>query len=343
MEAYQELVRRVLTNGTYNTDQHGLSWVSSFHESYTIDLQDGFPLLTTRKMGDDWWDLIVDQTIWALSGERNIQSLTETSPVQEQKATDNGELPTARGRFWRRYPVPQRKAMLADEAWPTNTSRWVTVENTSRNVRVTFDQVQYIIDRIKEEPKENRLVLTAWHPANGTHSSLPPSDCICIFDTLNGKLNAHLTQLDGSVTYDVPVYLAEYSLLTHIIADEVGLNVGSFGHTIVNASIQCGRGERGKWYKDNLPLVQDTLPDELNSPSEHSYTDVRSALNNKTPETPNQPRRDRVPELLQQLSRTPKQPPSVELANTSLDTLTADDISLQNYESHPRTLFGYRP
>ncbi len=320
MEVYQDLVRRVLETGAYKPNRTAMDTIASFSEHHVIDLADGFPLLTTKQLDGARWESLIHELLWYLSGEEHIRTLREHTGIWDAWADDDGRLDTAYGRFWRRYPIPE--AGLPGESWVDADHRWVNDEEA------TFDQIAYVIDGLKENPNSRRHVVTAWHPANASVSTLPPCHYTYVVSVQDGAVNLHLTQRSGDVAVGVPFNIAAYAILTTIFAQRAGFDVGSFGHTIVDAHIYCGRGERGAWYDEHLDSLQERLR-AAGTPAE--IEEVRAWLEDAAPGTGEY---DHVPTLLEQLRREPLARPTVSVADVPVDELTFDDIELSNYECH---------
>ncbi|ERH05840.1 MAG: thymidylate synthase [Halonotius sp. J07HN4] len=320
MQQYLDLVADTLAGGSYKPNRTGVDTIASFSQGYTIDLQEGFPLLTTKDLSGFRWNSLIHEFRWYLSGEEHIRNLREETGIWDAWADEQGRLDTAYGRFWRRFPVPEEG--LDGEAWPDDDHRW-------RNEDGTFDQIQYVIDTLQESPNSRRLVVSAWHPANAAVSTLPPCHYTFVFNVQGDKLNCHLTQRSGDIALGVPFNIAAYALLTHAVAQETGFTVGEFGHTVVDAHIYCGAGDRGDWYADNLDRLRSRLAD-VDDRAE--YTAVREWLEAEAPEEPADSQGyDHVPGLLTQLSREPRRRPAIEMADKPLDALGFDDIELLNY------------
>ncbi|WP_255167046.1 thymidylate synthase [Natrononativus amylolyticus] len=336
MRQYLELVDGVLSAGAYKPNRTGVDTISSFSQHYEIDLERGFPLLTTKKMDGYRWNSMLHELEWYLSGDEHIRGLREETKIWNAWADEEGRLDTAYGRFWRRYPVPAESGdggaeggRLEGESWPDAVHRWVAEEADGS---LTFDQLQYVIDTLSDSPNSRRLVVNAWHPANAAVSTLPPCHYSFVFNVQGDRLNCHLTQRSGDVALGIPFNIAAYALLTKLVAQQVDLEPGSFAHTVVDAHVYCGRGARGEWYADNLPELQSRLADAT-EPAE--YLEAREWLESTAPaETEGDERLDHVPGLLEQLSREPKARPTLELAETTIDEFSAEDVSLTGYDSH---------
>lgn len=231
MKQYHDLVKLVMNEGVRKSTRTGVDTISYFGAFYKVDLSKGFPLLTTKKME---WKSLLHEVLWYLSGEEHIRNLKQHTKIWDAWADENGRLQTAYGRFWRRYPVPEKSAALDGEIFVDENHPFVKRES---NGALVFDQVGWVINEIKKNPNSRRLVITAWHPANAVISKLPPCHYTFAFNVSNGKLNCHLTQRSGDIALGIPFNLAAYSILTQIIAQETNLEPGYFAHTIIDAHI----------------------------------------------------------------------------------------------------------
>ena len=249
MQQYLDLVKYVLENGERKVNRTGVVTISSFACFYKVDLSKGFPLLTTKKI---FFNSMLRELFWYLSGDEHIRGLRSHTKIWDAWADSEGHLETAYGRFWRRFPVPQKG--LEGENWG---SKWISTDpETGEKV---FDQIKYIIDSLHEikknpdSPSLRRLVVTAWHPANAAESRLPPCHYSFCFNVTNGRLNCHLTQRSADIALGVPFNLACYSLLTMMIAKEAGLIPGEFAHTLVDAHIYENHIEAIKMQLERKP------------------------------------------------------------------------------------------
>ena len=240
MKQYLDLVKTVIDNGVRKQSRTGVDTISYFGAFYKVDLNQGFPLLTTKKMQ---WKSLLHEVLWYLSGENHIRNLRQHTKIWDAWADENGVLETAYGYYWRHFPSAKKN----------NNGEWEVRE---------VDQVQYVIDEIKRNPNSRRLVISAWEPGNATTSKLPPCHYSFVFNVNDGKLNCHLTQRSGDVALGIPFNLAAYSLLTQVIAQQVGLNLGQFAHTIVDAHIYIGdKGTENERY-DHLEGLREQLKRE---------------------------------------------------------------------------------
>lgn len=235
MQEYLELVNRVLTNGVYKSNRTGVDTISRFAEHYSVDLSKGFPLLTTKKVN---FKSMLYEVLWYLSGEDHIRNLRKHTKIWDAWADEQGNLDTAYGRYWRRFPSAQVNP---------KTGAYEVVE---------IDQIGKVIELLKTDPNSRRMVVTAWEPGNAFGSKLPPCHYTFAFNVQNRKLNCHLTQRSGDIALGIPFNLAAYSLLTQILAQETGFELGFFSHTVVDAHIYVNHvdGLKGQLTRTPKPL-----------------------------------------------------------------------------------------
>jgi len=246
MKQYLELIKKVIDNGVRKQTRTGVDTISYFGAFYKVDLAEGFPLLTTKKMH---WNSILHEVLWYLSGENHIRNLRKYTKIWDAWADENGNLETAYGYYWRHFPSAEKN----------KDGEWIVRE---------VDQIKYVIEEIERNPNSRRLVVNAWEPGNATKSKLPPCHYSFVFNVTDKKLNCHLTQRSGDIALGIPFNLAAYSLLTQVIAHRTGLGVGQFAHTIVDAHIYVGdkgtemekydhlEGLKEQLKRDPLPLPQ---------------------------------------------------------------------------------------
>jgi len=340
MRAYLDTVERVLRTGTYKPNRTAVNTIAGFSEGFEIDQSAGFPLLTTKRMDGYRWESMLHELFWYLSGQEHIRELRERTAIWDEWADEAGHLDTAYGRFWRRYPVPTGESRLSGESWVDRDSPWVSIEETAEGERLTLDQVQYVLDQLRENPHSRRIVVTAWHPANAAPSTLPPCHYTFVFNVQGDRLNLHLTQRSADLALGVPFNIACYSLLLRMVAQETGFEPGAFSHQLVDAHVYCGAGRRGSWYADNLDVLQSRLA-EARSGDSGTYDDIKRWLEETAPPEPDgRARQDHVPGLLEQLSREPLGRPAVEIADSPLEELGFEDVELRGYDAYPGIEFA---
>jgi len=228
MKAYHELVERVLTHGVLKPNRTGTDAISSFAESYRVDLSEGYPLLTTKKV---FFRSVILELLWYLRGENHIRWLRDEKDchIWDAWADETGYVGPIYPVMWRRFPYTEYEDIDLEGVGATITK----VAPSQKE----FDQIQYVIDEIKRNPTSRRLVVSAWHPGLIKEMALPPCHLMFIFNVTGDRLNCHLTQRSGDIALGIPFNLACYSALTMIIAKQTGLKPGTFAHTIVDAHI----------------------------------------------------------------------------------------------------------
>ncbi len=251
MKEYHELVRLVMDKGIRKPSRTGVDTVSYFGAFYKVDLAAGFPLLTTKRVN---YNAVLRELLWYLSGQEHIRDLRQHTKIWDDWADERGELETAYGRYWRRFPHPVQKSHA-----PISE----TGETTCPVQEI--DQIAYVINEIKRNPNSRRLVVSAWEPGNAEVSRLPPCHYSFVFQVLDGRLNCHLSQRSGDVALGIPFNLACYATLTQMIAQETGLALGYFAHTIVDAHIYVAdpnspMAEYDHWRGLELQLQRDPKP-----------------------------------------------------------------------------------
>ncbi len=239
MREYLDLVQRVLDKGTLKHNRTGVDTLSVFSEHYKIDLSEGFPLLTTKKMN---FKSLLHEVLWYLTGEDHIRNLRKVTKIWDAWADEDGNLETAYGRYWRRFPSAQiNKA----------TGQYEVKE---------IDQIAEVIRILRTNPSSRRMIVSAWEPGNALWSKLPPCHYTFAFNVQGNKLNCHLTQRSGDIALGIPFNIAAYSLLTQAIAQDVGFELGYFSHTIVDAHIYVnhidGLKEQLKRRPKRLPRLE---------------------------------------------------------------------------------------
>jgi len=251
MKEYHDLVRLVMEKGVRKPSRTGVDTVSYFGAFYRVDLAAGFPLLTTKRVN---YPAVLRELLWYLSGQEHIRDLRQHTKIWDDWADERGELETAYGRYWRRFPHPVQKshAPIAE-----------TLETLCPVQEI--DQIAYVIDEIKRNPHSRRLVVSAWEPGNAERSRLPPCHYSFVFQVLDGRLNCHLSQRSGDIALGIPFNLACYATLTQMIAQETGLELGYFAHTIVDAHIYIAdadspMAEYDHWRGLQLQLQREPRP-----------------------------------------------------------------------------------
>lgn len=260
MRQYLDAVKEVLETGTRKENRTGVDTISSFNINYEIDLREGFPLLTTKKVS---WKNIIVENLWFLSGEPHIGILRKHGcKFWDPWADQNGFVPSAYGNFWRHFPV-QGFTMGAQH------------RQVSNYVYADFnDQIKWVVDEIQKNPWSRRLVVSAWYPSNAQQSRLPPCHLMFIFNVQNlpvGKLSSegtqalaphlclHLTQRSCDMALGVPYNIAGYAFILSLVAHITGLRPGIFAHTLVDAHIYTSKADGTLAEYDHVPGLKEQL------------------------------------------------------------------------------------
>lgn len=306
MKQYLDLCTHILENGTVKEDRTGTGTMSVFGYQMRYDLQNGFPLMTTKKTA---FRLIATELLWFLKGDTNIRTLIQdNNPIWDEwgferwvnsdefsgpDMTDFGRRSLKDKEFDAIYKVEManyKKRIMEDDEFaakygdlgPIYGKQWRSW-TTGDNV---IDQINALITGIKTNPDSRRHLVTAWNPSEVNDMALPPCHAMFQFYVAEGKLSCQLYQRSADVFLGVPFNIASYALLVHLIAQECNLAVGEFIHTLGDAHI----------YLNHMDQVKE------------------------------------------QLSRTPKQLPTLHLhmGDKSIFDLSIDDLEIEGYDPHPR-------
>lgn len=296
-QQYLELARRILEEGTVKTDRTGTGTKSVFGHQMRFDLQEGFPILTTKKVA---FGLIKSELLWFLRGDTNIRYLLENnSHIWDEWAferyvkspdydgpdmTDFGRRALQDEAFRVIYEAELKAfcdRILADKEfgdkygelgniYGSQWRRW----KTSRGE--TIDQLQDVIQMIKTNPDSRRLIVSAWNPEDVPNMALPPCHTLFQFYVADGKLSCQLYQRSADVFLGVPFNIASYALLTHLIANETGLEVGEFVHTLGDAHLYLNHLEqiREQLNREAYPLPRLVLKQREKSIFEMDKQDI---------------------------------------------------------------------
>jgi thymidylate synthase len=247
MQPYLELLRHVRDHGTEKSDRTGTGTRSVFGWQMRYDLAKGFPLVTTKKLH---LRSIVHELIWFLQGDTNIAYLKENGVgIWDEWADEKGDLGPVYGRQWR--------------AWPTADGKVV-------------DQIAWVVDEIKRNPDSRRLIVSAWNVGELPKMALMPCHTMFQFYVANGKLSCQLYQRSGDIFLGIPFNIASYALLTHMIAQVTGLDVGDFVHTLGDAHLYSNHMEQAdkQLLREPRPLPRLSLNAEVKSIFDFRFEDV---------------------------------------------------------------------
>lgn len=203
MQQYLDLLRHIRDDGTFRGDRTGTGTYSVFGHQMRFDLSEGFPVLTTKKLH---LKSIIHELLWFLAGDTNIKYLNENGvKIWDEWADENGDLGPVYGHQWRSWPAPTKDGQ--GEA---------------------IDQISGVLDQIRTNPNSRRIIVTAWNPAEVDNMALPPCHCLFQFYVADGKLSCQLYQRSADLFLGVPFNIASYALLTMMMAQVTGYEVGDF-------------------------------------------------------------------------------------------------------------------
>jgi thymidylate synthase len=248
MQAYLDLLQHILDNGIEKRDRTGTGTLSIFGYQMRFDLQRGFPLLTTKKLHIK---SIVHELLWFLRGDTNTAYLRANGvSIWDEWADENGDLGPIYGSQWRSWPTPDGGSV---------------------------DQISQVVQRIHSEPDCRRLIVSAWNVAQLTQMALPPCHVLFQFYVSEGRLSCQLYQRSADVFLGVPFNIASYSLLTMMIAQVTGLEVGEFVHTFGDAHLYLNHMEQTRKQLDRQPRDLPTmwLNPEVKSVFDFVYDDFQ--------------------------------------------------------------------
>lgn len=237
MQQYLDLCRRVLSEGTFKEDRTGTGTLSVFGHQMRFNMQDGFPLLTTKKLH---LKSIIYELLWFLQGDTNVRYLQEHGVrIWNEWADENGDLGPVYGHQWR--------------SWPDYDGG-------------TIDQIAQVIEQLKHNPDSRRMIVSAWNVAEVNKMALPPCHAFFQFYVADGKLSLQLYQRSADIFLGVPFNIASYALLLLMVAQVTGLQPGEFIHTLGDAHIYKNHLEQV-----NLQLTREPRP----LPKMHINPDVK--------------------------------------------------------------------
>ena len=224
MKQYLNLLNRILTEGTKKTDRTGTGTISIFGHQMRFNMEDGFPLLTTKKLH---LKSIIHELIWFLHGDTNIKYLQENGVrIWNEWADENGELGPVYGHQWR--------------SWPDYDGG-------------TIDQIQNVVDLIRHHPDSRRMIVSAWNVAEVKDMALPPCHTLFQFYVAEGKLSLQLYQRSADTFLGVPFNIASYALLLQMMAQVTGLKAGEFIHTTGDTHLYLNHLEQAKLQLTRTP------------------------------------------------------------------------------------------
>ncbi|MFZ4404426.1 MAG: thymidylate synthase [Pseudobdellovibrionaceae bacterium] len=256
MKQYHDLLKLVLDQGLQKSDRTGTGTLSLFGHQMRFALDQGFPLLTTKKLHTR---SIFHEVLWFLKGDTNIRYLQENKvTIWDEWADENGNLGPVYGQQWR--------------AWQTPDGR-------------SLDQISNVIEQIKKNPDSRRLLVVAFNPADVDKMALPPCHAFFQFYVANGRLSCQLYQRSADIFLGVPFNIASYALLTHMVAQVCDLQVGDFVHTLGDAHLYSNHIEQAQLQltRTPKPLPRLILNPKIKNIFDFTYEDIQITDYNPDP------------------------------------------------------------
>ncbi len=248
MRQYLDLLRFILDQGVEKADRTGTGTLSVFGYQMRFNLQQGFPMLTTKKLH---WKSIAYELLWFLRGESNIRYLKENNvSIWDEWADSGGELGPVYGVQWR--------------SWKTSDGR-------------TIDQIAQVVDMIQKNPNSRRLIVSAWNVGEIEKMALPPCHLLFQFYVVDQKLSCLMYQRSADVFLGVPFNIASYALLTSLIAHVCGLQPGEFVHTLGDTHLYLNHLDQARLQltRAPYPLAKLSINPEVKDLSKVDYTDLQ--------------------------------------------------------------------
>ena len=247
MQAYHDLLRRVLDEGVRKSDRTGTGTISVFGHQMRFDLSKGFPLVTTKRLH---LKSIVNELLWFLKGDTNIAWLKENGvSIWDEWADEKGDLGPVYGKQWR---------------------SWEGADGQ------THDQITWVLDEIRRNPDSRRLVVSAWNVADLPRMKLAPCHCLFQFYVAEGRLSCQLYQRSADIFLGVPFNIASYALLTVMMAQAAGLQPGDFVHSFGDAHLYLNHLDQAQEQLSRAlrPLPRLHLNPAVGSLFDYSYEDI---------------------------------------------------------------------
>ncbi|MCX7768976.1 MAG: thymidylate synthase [Flavobacteriales bacterium] len=247
MKAYHDLLKTILDKGVFKPDRTGTGTYSIFGYQMRFDLEEGFPLVTTKKVH---FKSVVYEMIWFLRGETNVGYLRQHGvTIWDEWADENGDLGPVYGKQWRRWEAPDGRVI---------------------------DQIQSVVDEIRRNPNSRRLIVSAWNPADLPRMALPPCHTLFQFYVLGDRLSCQLYQRSADVFLGVPFNIAGYALLTMMMAQVTGYRPGEFIHTLGDAHLYINHVEQARLQlsREPRPLPRVRLNPSVKNIFDFKYEDI---------------------------------------------------------------------
>ena len=270
MKQYLDLIRKVLNEGTKKEDRTGTGTISYFGYQMRFDLDDGFPLVTTKKVH---LKSIIHELLWFIHGDTNIKYLVDNGvsiwndwPYKKYSESSDfsGE---SMEEFVEKIKNDDEFAKKWGDLGPVYGKQWRNFEG--------IDQLKNIIDEIRRNPDSRRLIVSSWNPKEVPNMALPPCHSLYQFYVIDGKLSLQLYQRSGDIFLGIPFNIASYALLLMMVAKVTGLKPGTFVHTIGDAHIYLNHIEQVNLQlsREPFPLPKMIIHRETNNIEDFKYED----------------------------------------------------------------------
>ncbi len=361
VKQYLDHCKEILTSeySGVKSGSKGIPIISLFGSQNEYDLREGFPLVTTKKL---FTNSVIHELLWFFAGDTNIKYLEDRKvPIwrgnafeynlknmQDEKIFPEGivkyteDWDTAMEEYGQRIKEDDEFAKRWGEAGPIYGEQWRKWKHIDEDGNViVLNQLGDVIEKMKSKPLGKKHIVNSWNHGDIPEMSLPP--CHVLYQMTSnedGEMDMQLYQRSCDEFLGVPFNFASYSMLSQIIAQEVGLTPRRFIHTFGDAHFYAGEGERGEWYRENFDELRNKVR-EVDDLKE--YLGVLEWVNNNAPQERDENGRelhgidsyDHVTAILEQLSRKPEKLPMFEIANKRLEDLTINDFKLIDYNHHP--------
>ena len=355
VEQYLRHSKEILTSED-TVLKHGskeMALISLFGYQNKYDLRKGFPLITTKKMP---FKTIVHELLWYIKGTSNIKYLADNNVhIWDDNAFDHNLrdivkhgifpeilLTTRYSNDWKKARDEYIERIKDDEefaarwadlgpVYGTQWRHWKYLDEDKKENEI--DQFSNLIDGLRKKPTSKRHIVTAWNPGEISRITQPPCHILYQVTAHEGEMDLQLFQRSCDMFLGVPFNIATYSMLTQLIAQQAGLEPRIFVHTFGDSHFYAGDGERAEWYKRNFRELKERI--KKYNPDYYGF--IFDWVNSSAPpERPETHGMDHVTAILQQLTRTPKPLPKLEIAEKHFEKLTIDDFVLKDYDSYPK-------
>jgi thymidylate synthase len=345
MKQYLEHSLEILSGkrSEYKQNRTGIDAISLFGYQNHYDLREGFPLMTTKKMP---FKTIAHELIWFMRGESNIKYLVDNNIhiwdgngfqhylKKHGKDKDfiiySPEWQKAKEEYIQRIKEDFDFAEKEGDLGPVYGKQWRHWKTSDGK---EIDQFKNLVDTLRKSPSSRRLIVSAWNPEEIPNMALPPCHVMYHLNVNNGFMDLQLYQRSCDMFLGVPFNVASYSMLAQVLAQQANLKPRMFVHTFGDSHFYCGAGKRGRYYGEHFDWFKTKV--ERNIYAE-DYSDLAKDIEKDFPaEEPGKEGQDHVTAILEQLSRTPIQLPTLEIANKDYDKLAIDDFKLKNYDPYP--------